>query len=96
MGEFSALYKKNFIIWKRNTCGCVCEIVTTLLFSMIFVLIANLSKEITKEDTSYLSEAARIGPDGSLGDSPLAFPDNYLAQLEALAGNPLFQQQIMK
>ena len=39
MGEFAALMGKNFKYWKRNTCGMICEIATTIVFALLFILI---------------------------------------------------------
>lgn len=61
MGEFSALMSKNFRYWKRNTCGMVCEIVTTIVFSLFFVYIGTKSEDTDKPATSYLMLNRRIG-----------------------------------
>jgi hypothetical protein len=37
MRHFSALMRKNWIIYKRNPCTAVCQILTTLFFMLIMV-----------------------------------------------------------
>lgn len=63
MGEFAALMGKNFKYWKRNTCGMICEIATTIVFALLFILIGTQSEDTNKQATSYLFMNKRIGID---------------------------------
>jgi hypothetical protein len=65
MGEFGALLKKNFIYWRRNRCGCICEIATTVVFALLFIVISRASEDKNSPERSYIEESTRIGPDPS-------------------------------
>ena len=62
MGEFTALLKKNFIQWRRNRCGCICEIAVTIVFALGFVVIGTQSEDKVSPARSYLDETTQIGP----------------------------------
>lgn len=93
MGEFSILYKKNFLIWSRNKCGCLCEVLTTIIFGLILMLIYSLSEDNVKKKTSYLEHAAQIGP---LPESVYGFPANHQKAFENLLSSDLFGKGYMK
>lgn len=61
MGQFGALLRKNFIQWRRNRCGMICEIAATVVFALLFVLIGTQSSDKSKKASSYLDKAERIG-----------------------------------
>lgn len=94
MGEFTQLYKKNFKIWARNRCGCLCDLITTVVFALLLLMIAGLAENEKKEATSYLDKVAFIGPQ----DSPTAppFPQNHIAHIMNLADNPLLGKALLK
>ena len=35
--QFSALARKNWLIWKRGTCGSCCEVFLPILFALMFL-----------------------------------------------------------
>jgi hypothetical protein len=61
MGQFTALMSKNFLQWRRNRCGMLCEVITTVVFCLLFILIGTQSADKKKDATSYLTKAERIG-----------------------------------
>ena len=63
MGEFGALLNKNFIYWRRNRCGMICEIVTTIVFCLLFILIGTQSKDRESPARSYLQDSTLINVD---------------------------------
>lgn len=65
MGEFKALMSKNFKYWKRNKCGMLCEIATTIAFALFLLLVGTLSDDTNKPATSYLPINKRIGVSSS-------------------------------
>ena len=42
MSQFKALSQKNWILWKRNLCGNITEVVIPIIFLSFIVLIRNL------------------------------------------------------
>ena len=67
MGQFGPLFRKNWTVWKRDTCCCCCQIVTTVIFALILALIKGLSSSsrVEKDQTTYL-EKFNIGADLSI------------------------------
>ena len=53
--QFKALFKKNFIVWRRSLFGSLCE----LLFPVILILLFYIIKVTTTEET--YSEKSYIG-----------------------------------
>jgi hypothetical protein len=70
MGQFTTLFKKNFLMWRRDTCCCACQIITVIVFAFIMVAIKGLSASsaVTKSPTTYLNKP-QLG-----GDVPMPFP----------------------
>lgn len=84
MGQFNALFKKNFLQWKRNRCGMICEIATTIVFALLFILIGSQSNDQSKDATSYLSLGERIGvTDTTPGADFKAKQESNIARLMA-------------
>lgn len=83
--EFKQLYSKNFKIWTRGRCGWLCDVITTVVFAGILILISSLIDKDIKDATSYLPLAQNIGPINNTGQ----FPDNQRIQLQMLAMNPI-------
>jgi hypothetical protein len=42
MGQFKALSYKNWILWKRNTCGNITEIIIPIVFIALNILIRTI------------------------------------------------------
>jgi ATP-binding cassette, subfamily A (ABC1), member 3 len=57
MTQFTTLYKKNWLFWKRDTCCCSCQIVCAFAFGLIFTLIKILSgdNQVSKNASTYLN-----------------------------------------
>jgi hypothetical protein len=57
MGQYKALFWKNFLVWRRDTCCSCCQIVTTVVFALFLLMIKRLSNssEVIKDDTYYLN-----------------------------------------
>ena len=70
MAQFLTLLNKNFIMWRRDTCCCACQITTVIVFALILAAIKALSasSEVIKESTSYL------GNFRTLADVPFPYP----------------------
>jgi hypothetical protein len=93
MGQFGALFKKNFLQWRRNRCGMICEIASTIVFALLFILIGSQSKDSDKAATSYLAFANRIGVDATTaGADDAAKQQANIARFTAGA----FGKQLMK
>lgn len=93
MGQFGVLFNKNFLQWRRNTCGMICEVVTTIIFALFFILIGTQSDDRNKAATSYLSQRTRIGVDSST--SGTNFTKNQKDNLLRLAQSS-FGPEILK
>ncbi len=57
VNHFSALMKKNFILWRRNCCCACLEILIPVFFMFILVLVRATVKDI-KENTLDFTPAA--------------------------------------
>src|SRR3990167_9427259 len=57
MTQFTTLYKKNWLFWKRDTCCCTCQIVCAVAFGLLFTLIKVLSGDntVSKDAALYLN-----------------------------------------
>lgn len=71
MSQFGTLFRKNSLVWRRDTCCCACQIVTVLVFALILVMIKRLAKssEVIKDDTAYLNNSQQ-----PYGDVPFPYP----------------------
>lgn len=56
MSQFGTLFKKNFIVWRRDLCCCICQLLTAFIFALILVAIKGLSNssKVTTDSKSYL------------------------------------------
>ena len=75
MGQFFPLFRKNWTVWKRDTCCCCCQIVTTVIFALILALIKALSSSslVEKAETRYLDNPRS-------GDVTIPFMSNFVPQ----------------
>lgn len=73
MGQFLPLFRKNWTVWKRDTCCCCCQIATTIIFALILALIKALSSSslVEKSETRYLDNMRG-------GDTQLPFMTPYM------------------
>ena len=55
MGQFKALSKKNWILWKRNLCGNITEVVIPIIFIFFVVAIRRLITVENYESQSFLT-----------------------------------------
>ena len=55
--QFKALLKKNFILWYRNMCGSVCEILLPVILIFIIVIVRKLVPTESIAAQSYVSRA---------------------------------------
>ena len=94
MGEFGALLNKNFIYWRRNRCGMICEIATTIVFALLFVLIGSQSKDKESPAKSYLDASERINVDAAAAATG-TFADQQKLNIERLIASD-FGPNIMK
>ena len=64
MSQFSSLLMKNWYYWKRDTCCCTCQIVTTIVFALFLLLIKALSASsaVNTPDTKYLDPSGMKFP----------------------------------
>ena len=79
MGEFGSLFKKNFLLWKRNAKGCCCETLTLFVFMLLLLLIVRQSEVKDVPNTSYLNRTLTISPMATPQTPP--FPNNYVMQI---------------
>ena len=82
MGQFGALYKKNFTYWRRGGCGCFCEVFLPILLTVALLMLSRASDTTTKPKTSYLSEAIPLTPYSSFPS--LQFPENHKEHVKEL------------
>ncbi len=57
--QFRALVRKNFILWRRNLCGSICELVYP---AVMLLLMVGIKSGVTNEEyseRSYLNEAGK-------------------------------------
>ena len=54
--QFKALLKKNWILWYRNLCGSLCEILLPVILVFIIVVVRNLVNDETVPEQSYLDK----------------------------------------
>ena len=52
--HLKALLKKNWILWKRNCCCSVCEIILPILLSFAIVAIRAATSKSTVPNTNYI------------------------------------------
>lgn len=52
--QFKALLKKNFLLWRRNLCSSLCEILFPILLLVIYMTFRFSMKEETKEPRSFV------------------------------------------
>lgn len=79
MGEFIALLNKNFLVWRRNTCGCICEVATVVLFGILMAYISTLVTDTPNEKKSYLSETITVTP--QIGSGVAITPADFAQHL---------------
>jgi hypothetical protein len=94
MGQFGALLNKNFIVWRRNRCGCICELATTIVFALFFILIGRTISETDKDPSSYLPSIQNIGVTAATPGAD--FIEKQKANIAALMANKVFKGEIMK
>jgi hypothetical protein len=58
MGQFKALSKKNWILWKRSWCGNIVEVLVPILFLFFFALNRQLIDIRTYEEQQYLTNSS--------------------------------------
>lgn len=79
--QFKALFKKNFMVWYRNLCGSLCELIFPVILMLIIVLVRNLISDEDVGARSYLGSGKfsyyydqatqlHLGPDIFQPDSP--------------------------
>jgi hypothetical protein len=69
-----------------------CEIVTTIVFALMFVLIGSQSDDQESPSRSYLADVTLIGVDAAAAGT---FAANQMANIDRLRASPL-GKQIMK
>lgn len=52
--QFKALLKKNFIVWYRNLCGSLCELLFPVILMLIIVLVRNLVSDEEIDARNYI------------------------------------------
>ncbi len=60
--HFKALSKKNWIVWKRNLFGSICELMCPLVLMSILVLTRHLIKKDLVEENTLLGESTLWHP----------------------------------
>ena len=56
--QFKALFKKNFIVWRRNLLCSLCELLFPVILGLILVLVRNLVDNETIVAKSYIGECS--------------------------------------
>ena len=75
MSQFGALFKKNYINWKRGTCGAICDVLFPILFAFLIVTFKRLSDDTEVSEKGYTAEFTSLVPTGA--SAALPFPQNY-------------------
>lgn len=91
MAQFTSLFKKNWTVWKRDTCCCCCQIATTVVFALIMMAIKLLAKssEVVKDDTRYFSDPSTVMfPDVSATTTPMQVAMVYSNLIKNMAMAP--------
>ncbi|MDR3548561.1 MAG: hypothetical protein P4M11_09925 [Candidatus Pacebacteria bacterium] len=55
--QFKALFKKNIILWYRNLCGSLCELLFPIILLVIIVLVRNIIKNTDVSAQGYVNRA---------------------------------------
>ena len=89
MGQFKALLTKNWILTKRSPVGCVLEIIIPILFMVFILMIRQLAKITTYEDTSYLGNTNYTftmygNPSSAISDMSISPPTTFLKYFSIL------------
>ena len=73
MRQFFPLFRKNWTVWKRDTCCCFCQIASTIISALILALIKWLSSSslVEKAETHFLGDLRG-------GDTQLPFKAPYI------------------
>lgn len=79
MTQFTTLFSKNFLMWRRDYCCCSCQLVTAFIFGLIMMIIKVLSasSEVVKDLKLYLNSKT--------GD--LSFPVPQLGSISAIGSD---------
>ena len=64
MSQLSALYKKNYINWKRGVWGALIECLLPLISALSIYMVMHLSKETSVPEQDYLKMAISLNPEG--------------------------------
>lgn len=56
--QFKALFKKNFILWYRNLCGSLCEVLFPVLLGFILVFVRNVVTNDVIAAKSYVNDCS--------------------------------------
>ncbi len=68
--QFRALFRKNLILWRRNLCCSLCELIYPVLLMLLIVAISQASSNETigvqsyvgnKGDSYYFDDTTRVG-----------------------------------
>lgn len=60
--HFKALLKKNYIIWKRNLCCSISEVLIPILFAFIFIILRNGNPVEDVAETIYSTQPFTYKP----------------------------------
>ena len=63
MSHYKALMKKNFILWKRNSCWSLLEILFPVLFASLLFIFRSQIDTIDLNDTSYINQRKAFSSD---------------------------------
>ena len=71
MSQFQALYKKNYINWKRGFIGALAELLTPVISALILYMFRELSEEVEVPQRDYLKMPISLNPEGFSGTNSL-------------------------
>lgn len=57
MGQPSALFYKNWLLYKRAPVGNICEIFLPVIFILFIIMIRNLDKPVTYEEQAFITNS---------------------------------------
>ena len=67
--HYRSLLYKNWILWKRNLSGSLCEILVPIFFFLVFAAIRQIVPKEDKDGLSYLNKAVYVSSDPTISVS---------------------------
>ena len=74
MGQLSSLFYKNWLLFKRNLLGSVCEMLIPVIFIFFFLLVSKLDPPIDFKEQSFIGNSTYDKTINSFDAATLKYP----------------------